>query len=127
MRWLVDTNKVVVANGLDYGCGRGFDATHFGMTKYDPHFYPEYPVPAFSVITCIYVLNVVGIDSGRNIIKQIQSLLVETGSAYVVWRNDLRRDTDSQRRVAVTGGTLLKQTRPYHVARINKYDKVVVT
>ncbi len=44
---------------LDYGCGRGFDAEHFGMEKYDPHFAPERPTGRFDVITCNFVLNVI--------------------------------------------------------------------
>jgi len=128
MRWLT-LNGVHVRGGLDYGCGRGFDASRMDMEKFDPHFFPAKPKGRFPLITCIYVLNVVKSLTGNVLVKDIRSRLTANGVAYLVWRNDLRRDTDTQRAVSVHiegKGRIIKQTRPFSVARIFKKDNVYV-
>jgi len=76
---------------LDYGCGRGHDADHYRMDKYDPHYYPDMPVGTFDLITCNYVLNVIeSVVEKARVIRDIQSLLTEDGCAYITVRNDQR-------------------------------------
>jgi len=90
MRHLSGTG-LLVGRTLDYGCGRGYDADHFKMAKFDPHFAPERPKGKFDTIVCNYVLNVVSIPTERQILDDIKSLLVEGGIAYVSVRRDLKK------------------------------------
>lgn len=89
MRHLSGKN-LLVGRMLDYGSGRGYDAEHFKMVKFDPHFAPERPSGKFNTIVCNYVLNVVDIPTQRQILDDIKSLLVEGGIAYVSVRRDLK-------------------------------------
>ena len=77
---------------LDYGCGRGFDAMFLGMESYDPYWKPDKPIGMFDVITCNYVLNVVGINEQRDIIDNIISLLNRGGTSYFTVRRDIKKD-----------------------------------
>lgn len=74
---------------LDYGCGRGDDATKLGMEKYDPHYSPELPQGKFDTITCNFVLNVIPDKLEREaVLDRISSLLNDGGVAYISVRND---------------------------------------
>jgi hypothetical protein len=85
----LETQGVILAGGLDFGCGKGFDAEYYGMDKYDPHFHPEFPRKRYSVITCNYVLNTLSnADERASVITEVDSLLTEDGIAYVTVRND---------------------------------------
>lgn len=77
--------------GLDYGCGKGFDADYYGLDKYDPHYFPK-PVllGKYEVITCNYVLNVIpDVIDRDNVLDKIKSLLSPEGVAYISVRRDL--------------------------------------
>jgi hypothetical protein len=89
---------------LDYGAGRGFDADHFGMEKYDPTYWPGRPEGPFDTITSNYVLNVVPPEAEDEILSDIEGLLAPGGKAYIAVRRDVKQDgftsTDTyQRRV----------------------------
>ena len=58
MRWL-DSESLLVGRVLDFGCGRGFDAKHYGIESYDPHWQPNLARGPFNTVTCIYVLNTI--------------------------------------------------------------------
>jgi len=86
------TEGVIKGRSLDYGCGRGFDAKHFGMESYDPHYQPDKPDGLFETITCNYVLNVLESDECREyVLRDIQSRLTDDGVAYITVRNDKKR------------------------------------
>jgi len=87
-------HKLLTGRMLDYGCGRGFDADHFGMVKYDPNHAPVRPRGKFDTITCNYVLNVVDAETERKILNDIKSLLREGGTAYVSVRRDIDKDIE---------------------------------
>jgi SAM-dependent methyltransferase len=75
---------------LDFGCGRGFDASRLGIESYDPHFSPDYPEGKFDTIICHYVLNVIKEESARKkVLDQIRDLLGDGGNAYISIRYDL--------------------------------------
>jgi hypothetical protein len=75
---------------LDYGCGRGYDATTLNMTGYDPHYAPAKPLGQFDTITCNYVLNVIESRSERDaVLETIRKKLKPEGKAYISVRNDL--------------------------------------
>ena len=74
---------------LDYGCGKGYDASHFGMDSYDPHYQPIMPDGLFDTITCNFVLNVIESAEEREaIVRDIRSRLDCNGRAYITVRND---------------------------------------
>lgn len=97
---------------LDYGCGKGFDADHFGMAKYDPYFFPDKPARVFDTITCNYVLNVIPDQAERvQVLKDIQSLLADNNSlAFISVRRDLKHDTNTQFLVELNLPTLYKDS-----------------
>jgi ABC-type molybdate transport system ATPase subunit len=117
---------------LDYGCGRGRDADHFGMERFDPYFFPFAPRRRFDIITCIYVLNVVGKKTGTGIVKSIQGLLRRDGAAYIAVRNDVEKDTKSQRRVRLSTNNRhldipIHVCRGFAVYKVHKNDRVEVS
>lgn len=75
---------------LDYGCGHGDDAERLGMSKYDPTFYPETPLGKYATITCIYVLNTIGVREGKAVLRRIHKLLQPSGKAYIAVRRDVK-------------------------------------
>lgn len=77
---------------LDYGCGKGFDADHYGMDKFDPHFFPTPAKYTYDVITCNYVLNIVQEGEGQEILHNIKKLLRKGGRAYISVRRDVKQD-----------------------------------
>ena|ERR1035437_4440765 len=78
----------IIGPALDYGCGRGFDADHFNMDKYDPHYFPEVKAKKYKTITCNYVLNVVDLKTAADIIIKVRKLLRKNGTAYFTVRRD---------------------------------------
>jgi len=97
---------------LDYGCGKGYDADHFGMVKYDPHFFPDKPKQLFDTITCNYVLNVIPDQAERvQVLRDIQSLLVDDNAlAFISVRRDLKHDTNTQFLVELNLPTVYKDS-----------------
>lgn len=77
--------------GLDYGCGQGFDAQHYGLDKFDPHWFNVEPLlKSYDFITCNYVLNVISNEEERKkVLDKIKSLLSSQGVAYISVRRDL--------------------------------------
>lgn len=76
---------------LDYGCGKGFDADYIKCDKYDPYYFPSYPVKLYDTIICIFVVNIIENDDDRNnVIKNIQNLLKNDGIAYICTHSDKR-------------------------------------
>ena len=88
MRGLFDKGRIT-GRALDYGSGRGFDAAHFGMECYDPHYSPLMPDGLFETVTCNYVLNVIESAEERlRVMRAIQNALAPNGTAYITVRND---------------------------------------
>jgi len=75
---------------LDYGCGKGFDADHYGMDKYDPYYFPEKPDKKYDVITCNYVLCVLEEEEEQAVIDDVMSMLKPGGRAFFTVRRDKR-------------------------------------
>ncbi len=88
---------------LDYGSDKGFDADYLGIGKYDKYHYPSFLKPNYySVITCIYVLNVVSPEIEVSILREIMTCLTPIGLAYVSVRRDLPLEgTKTQRFVTL--------------------------
>ena len=74
---------VLGTNVLDYGCGYGFDAAHYGWSSYDPYYNDIEITETYENVVCINVLNVVSSKIRKEIIENIKSHLTETGIAYL--------------------------------------------
>jgi len=83
---------LIMGAALDYGCGKGFDADHFGMDKYDPHYSPEKPADRYKTITCNYVFNVIDEGQESDLIDSISDLLLKGGRAYITVRRDIKQE-----------------------------------
>ena len=100
MRRLEKANRLHGRNMLDYGCGRGYDADHYGMDKHDPYYYDRGDLCSedYDVITCNYVLNVIESETARQIvINDIKDLLMSGGIAYITVRRDIKTEGYTKR------------------------------
>ena len=95
-KWVADNIGFAKNNlTLDFGAGRGFDASFYNLDAYDPSGY-NYPVgdaPAhgikYKTILCTYVLNTIEWEWNRKkVLDEIKGWLTEDGVAYVSVRND---------------------------------------
>ena len=69
---------------LDFGCGFGFDADHYGWEAFDPY-YRQVPFEGdYQTIVCNHVLNMLTRTSRLQTIERIQNLLSESGVAYLI-------------------------------------------
>lgn len=76
---------------LDFGCGRGFDATYGMLEKYDPHYFPTMPTGKFDVVVCNYVLNVLPKNRESEVTQKIFSKLKKGGDAFITVRRGLKK------------------------------------
>lgn len=74
---------------LDYGCGFGFDADHFGWESYDPYYQPSLPEGQFDTIVCISVVNALTRNNREKVLDRVQELLAEDGAAYIAVSRDI--------------------------------------
>ncbi len=88
MQWL-SKRGLLEGRCLDSGCGRGFDAKHFGMAGWDPNWMPWRMWGKWDTITCIYVLNVVPEWEVESVVARVRALLSPRGMAYFAVRRDL--------------------------------------
>ena len=85
----LDLNNRLLGRVLDYGCGRGYDASHYDTDSYDPHYQPVMPDGLFDTIVCNYVLNVIESVAAREaVVADILSRLGDNGRAYITVRTD---------------------------------------
>jgi hypothetical protein len=68
---------------LDYGCGFGFDADHFGWNSYDPFYRPKEPEGEYDTIVCTLVLNALSRNNRARTLEKIRGLLAADGVAYL--------------------------------------------
>jgi 2-polyprenyl-3-methyl-5-hydroxy-6-metoxy-1,4-benzoquinol methylase len=88
VKWLQEQN-LLKGSVLDYGCGRGHDATLIGADKYDPFYFPELPAKKYDTIICIYVLNVVKPSHVDEVIESLSKHLAPGGTVYLAVRRDI--------------------------------------
>ena len=82
-RWLVENGRVH-GRVLDYGCGFGFDADHFGWEAFDPYYRQTIPQGSYDTILCNHVLNMLTRDSRSEAIASIQNYLAASGTAWLI-------------------------------------------
>ena len=68
---------------LDYGCGFGFDADHFGWEAFDPYYRQRLPQGAFDTVVCNHVANMLTRGSRQELFSTILALLAPQGKAYL--------------------------------------------
>ncbi|VBB17555.1 hypothetical protein YASMINEVIRUS_17 [Yasminevirus sp. GU-2018] len=81
--WLV-ANEMIKGRTLDYGCGYGLDASTYGWDSYDPYYKPVTLSGKYDTIVCTNVVSAVSRLNRSEILKSIQHLLTEGGTAYIV-------------------------------------------
>jgi SAM-dependent methyltransferase len=91
--------KLLRGRILDYGCGFGFDADHFGWEAYDPHYRQKAPEGVFDTIVCNHVANMLTRDSRRKLFQTLVDLLAPRGKAYL----------SVSRKIPVTGKLALRK------------------
>jgi 2-polyprenyl-3-methyl-5-hydroxy-6-metoxy-1,4-benzoquinol methylase len=79
----LEGNRLLRGRILDYGCGFGFDADHFGWEAFDPHYRQKMPDGLFDTIVCNHVANMLTRASRQALFKAIQALLAPQGKAYL--------------------------------------------
>ena len=79
----LDEHRLLRGRVLDYGCGFGFDADHFGWEAYDPHYRQTLPEGHFDTVVCNHVANMLTRDSRQELFRELQALLALQGKAYV--------------------------------------------
>jgi len=82
---------------LDFGCGRGDDANHLDLDKYDPYYFPDCIKGVYSTITCIYVLNVLTKQEIKKVLRNMAAHLSPHGKIYITVRRDLKKTVRTQR------------------------------
>jgi SAM-dependent methyltransferase len=80
---LLEERRLLRGRVLDYGCGFGFDADHYGWEAYDPHYRQKLPEGVFDTIVCNHVANMLTRESRQRLFRSIQALLAPQGKAYV--------------------------------------------
>jgi hypothetical protein len=81
--WLVEQGHVK-GQVLDFGCGFGFDADHFGWNAFDPHYRQETLEGKYDTITCNHVLNMLTHKNRKQTICKIRELLTPDGNAFLI-------------------------------------------
>jgi hypothetical protein len=82
-RWLVE-HGFVRGRVLDYGCGFGFDADHFGWEAFDPWYRQREPTGEYDTIICNHVLNMLTRATRHQVIHTIQQKLAPRGKAWLI-------------------------------------------
>ena len=79
----LDEHRLLRGRVLDYGCGFGFDADHFGWEAFDPHYRQRLPDGLFDTVVCNHVANMLTRDSRQELFRALQARLRPQGKAYV--------------------------------------------
>ena len=82
---------LILGQVLDYGCGRGFDAKHYGFDSYDPHYQPKHPTGKYDTVLCSYVLNTLERHDQLIVIGCVNQLLKMNGVAYFTVRRNVKK------------------------------------
>jgi hypothetical protein len=79
----LEEHRLLLGRVLDYGCGFGFDADHFGWEAFDPQYRQKPPKGVFDTVVCNHVANMLTMQSRRELFQSIRGLLAPRGRAYL--------------------------------------------
>lgn len=120
----INNKQLIIGKSLDFGCGLGKDADLLGIDKFDPHYFNISTSGPYDTILCTYVLNVITPSLERKVLKSIQELLSDTGTAYITVRRDITQDTYTKKgtfqRLVILDLPILKQTSGYCIYKLQK-------
>jgi hypothetical protein len=111
---------------LDYGSGKGYDALYYDTAMYDPHYFPYKPKRKYKTIVCNYVLNVIKKAEGNEVLRDIQEMLAEDGTAYIAVRRDVKGQNwykkGTYQRKCTLNLPILFENRTCAIYILRKYD-----
>ena len=112
--WLVE-QAYVRGRVLDYGCGFGFDADHYGWEAFDPYYRQRALEGKFETVVCNHVLNMLTRTSRERAMGEMQGLLSAEGAAFLdcAQEHSRRRKTG----VAKTDTELRRADTALHLRR----------
>lgn len=129
IQWLQDQG-LLVGDILDYGCGKGLDADHFGMDKYDP-FDPSWcnvsldTDKRYDTIICNFVINILEPGEDIPLLENIQRLLKEDGNAYLIVLRHYRKMAsykgDVQHYIVMSLESIRHVKQRYEIYRFTKH------
>ena len=117
----LDENRLLRGRVLDYGCGFGFDADHFGWEAYDPHYRQKLPEGLFDTIVCNHVANMLTRDSRQKLFRALQALLAPQGKAYVSVSRKIPRSGKIAMRKRIQNYVLLTLPSVYRDGELEIY------
>ena len=85
------TQGLATGRVIDYGCGYGFDAQHFGWEAYDPFYGPELPSGVFNTVVCTNVLSALSRRNRADVVERVNAILDEAGVAFFAVPRNLPR------------------------------------
>ena len=127
-QWLL-RNGYLKGDICDFGCGFGIDADFLtskglNVTKYDPHYFPNYPVRKFDTIICNYVLNVLFKDAQSKVLMDVAELLKPEGKAYFTVRRDLKKSGFRIHKVHKKPTYQCNVSLPYRSILLNDFTEI---
>jgi hypothetical protein len=131
-KWLFEKTTYIRyywnANILDYGCGRGEDADHYDMYRYDPNSFPTMPDGKYDAILCTYVFNVIDDLDRKRAAYNMLGLLDRNGGVYITVRRDLPKGGKQGRKCWQHYVTLpfavIRETPTYCIYKATKDDLI---
>lgn len=114
---------------LDYGCGRGFDASYYGWERYDPYYCPDLRIfRDYDTILCSYVLNTLHKREEAKILTHIQDLLASDGVAYITVRRNLKKsgftNKGTYQRIVRLNLPIVEENSDYCIYRMDKLSQI---
>lgn len=107
---------------LDFGCGWGFDADHFGWESYDPYYRPTYPTGMFDTVFCMSVINALSRNNRAEVIEEVRSLLAPGGRAYFAVPRNLPRTGKLGLHHSLQNYVVLTLTSVYADEKLETYE-----
>jgi len=131
MKILLRQSRLINGTVLDFGCGKGLDQRFLRdhgifVDNFDPNFFPEMPTGKYVTVTCNYVLNVVDLETEKDIINSVGRKLCRGGTAYFSVRRDLKEDRVSSinttQRIVVLNATSTYKSSSFEIYILSKKE-----
>lgn len=117
----LDEYRLLQGRVLDYGCGFGHDADHFGWEAFDPYYRQKLPDGQFDTIVCNHVANMLTRKSRQELFGAIQGLLASRGIAYVSVSRKIPRTGKIAMRKRIQNYVVLTLPSVFHDGELEIY------